>query len=140
MVVLGIDAHKRSHTVVAVDEHGRELGSRTFGTTSRDHLALLRWAEQHGGERRWAVEDCRHLSRRLERDLLTAGERIARVPPKLIANGRSAARSFGKRDPIDALAAARAALREPDLPVAKLDGAEREVRLLVDHREDLSTP
>jgi hypothetical protein len=32
---------------------------------------------------------------------------------------------------------ARAALREPDLPVAQLEGVEREVRLLVDHREDL---
>ena len=32
---------------------------------------------------------------------------------------------------------ARAALREPDLPIARLDGIEREIRLLVDHREDL---
>lgn len=39
--------------------------------------------------------------------------------------------------PIDALAVARAALREPGLPAAQLDGAEREVRLLVDHRENL---
>src|SRR5262249_39883030 len=54
-----------------------------------------------------------------------------------MAKARSAARSFAKSDPIDALAVAPAALREPDLPVARLDGAEREVRLLVDHREDL---
>jgi len=136
MVTIGIDAHKRSHTVVAVDEQGRQLAAKTVGTTSADHLELVAWAARFG-ERRWAVEDCRHLSRRLERDLLAAGERIVRVPPKLMANARTAARSFGKSDPIDALAAARAALREPDLPVAKLDGAEREVRLLVDHREDL---
>jgi hypothetical protein len=45
--------------------------------------------------------------------------------------------SYGKSDPIDALAVARAALREPDLPIARLDGVEREIRLLVDHREDL---
>jgi transposase len=32
---------------------------------------------------------------------------------------------------------ARAALREPDLPAAQLDGPERDVRLLIDHREDL---
>ena len=137
MVVLGIDAHKRSHTVVAVDEHGRELGTRTFGTTTADHLALLRWAEQHGGQRRWAVEDCRHLSRRLEHDLLGAGEQVVRVAPKLMAHVRDSARTYGKSDPIDALAVARAALREPDLPVARLDGHDREVRLLVDHREDL---
>jgi transposase len=136
MVTIGIDAHKRSHTVVAIDEQGRQLAQRIAGTTSADHLELVAWAARFT-ERRWAVEDCRHLSRRLERDLLAAGERIVRVPPKLMANARTAARSFGKSDPIDALAVARAALREPDLPVAKLDGAEREVRLLVDHREDL---
>ena len=137
MVVLGIDAHKHSHTVVAVDQLGRKLGERTLGTATADHLALLAWAEQFGDERLWAVEDCRHLSRRLERDLLGAGEHIVRVPPKLMAHSRDAARSYGKSDPIDALAVARAALREPDLPTAQLDGPSREVRLLVDHRDDL---
>jgi transposase len=137
MVIIGIDAHKRSHTVVVVDERGRQLALRTVGTTSADHLELLAWAGEQDEARLWAVEDCRHLSRRLERDLLAAGERIVRVPPKLMANARDAARSFGKSDPIDALAVARAALREPSLPTARLDGREREVRLLVDHREDL---
>jgi transposase len=137
MVIIGIDAHKRSHSVVVVDEQGRQLAERTTGTTSSDHLELVAWAARQGNERLWAVEDCRHLSRRLERDLLAAGERIVRVPPKLMANARDAARSFGKSDPIDALAVARAALREPNLPTAQLDGPERVLRLLVDHREDL---
>jgi transposase len=137
MVIIGIDAHKRTHTAVAVDEQGRQLGQKTSGTTSGDHFELHAWAVGQGSERLWAVEDCRHLSRRLERDLLAAGERIVRVPPKLMANARDGARSYGKSDPIDALAVARAALREPMLPTARLDGGEREVRLLVDHREDL---
>jgi transposase len=138
MITLGIDAHKRTHTVVAVDEVGRQLGSRTTtSTTSEDHLALVRWADRFGSERSWAVEDCRHLSRRLEVDLLRAGERIVRVPPKLMAHARDAARTYGKSDPIDALAVARAALRQPDLPTAQLDGPGRELRLLVDRREDL---
>jgi transposase len=137
MVVLGVDAHKRTHTVVAVDQLGRKLGERTTGTTSQDHLGLLRWAEKFGQQRLWAVEDCRHLSRRLERDLLGAGERIVRVPTKLMAHARDAARSYGKSDPIDALAVARAALREPQLPAAQLEGPARQVRLLVDHRDDL---
>jgi transposase len=138
MVILGIDAHKRTHTVVAIDEAGRELGAKTtLATTTEAHLELVRWADRFGAERRWAVEDCRHLSRRLEADLLAAGERIMRVPPKLMAHARDAARTYGKSDPIDALAVARAALREPDLPVARLDGPARDLRLLVDHREDL---
>jgi transposase len=69
--------------------------------------ALLRWASRLGAERRWAVEDCRHLSRRLERDPMAAGEPIIRVPPKLMAPSRDSARSYGKSDPIDALAVAQ---------------------------------
>jgi transposase len=138
MVILGIDAHKRTHTVVAIDEAGRELGVRTTNaTTTEAHLDLVRWSERFGPDRRFAVEDCRHLSRRLEADLLAAGEVIVRVPPKLMAHARDSARTYGKSDPIDALAVARAALREPNLPVARLDGPARELRLLVDHREDL---
>jgi len=138
MVILGIDAHKRTHTVVAIDEVGRRLGEKTtMSTTTEVHLELVRWADRFGTERRWAVEDCRHLSRRLEADLLAAGEQITRVPPKLMAHARAAARTYGKSDPIDALAVARAALREPGLPLARLDGPSRELRLLVDHREDL---
>ena len=138
MITLGIDAHKRSHTVVAVDDLGRQLGTKTTqATTTKEHLAIVRWADQFGPDRVWAVEDCRHLSRRLERDMLAAGERIVRVPPKLMAHARDGARTYGKSDPIDALAVARAALREPDLPTACLAGDAREIRLLVDHREDL---
>jgi transposase len=137
MLILGIDAHKRTHTIVAVDEQGRPRGERTVGTSSKDHLELVEWARSLGGERRWAVEDCRHLSRRLERDLLMAGEKIVRVPPKLMAHARDSARTYGKSDPIDALAVARAALREPGLPAARLDGDDRVLQLLVDHRDDL---
>jgi transposase len=137
MLVFGIDAHKRTHTIVAIDERGRHVGQRMIKATSDDHLALVAWACQLGGERLWAVEDCRHLSRRLERDLLCAGERIIRVPTKMMASARKASRDYGKSDPIDALAVARAALQEPDLPTACLDGPARDVRLLVDHREDL---
>jgi len=137
MLVVGVDAHKRTHTAVVVDGLGRQVGQRTVKALTADHLELLRWAERLGAERLWAVEDCRHVSRRLERDLLVAGERIVRVPPQLMAGARRQVRAAGKSDPIDALAVARAALREPDLPVAGLDGAAREVRLLVDHRDDL---
>lgn len=136
MVVLGTDAHKRTHTVVAADEAGAELGSVTVQATAEGHLKAVRWAAQWE-VRRWAVEDSRHLSRRLEADLLATGEMVVRVPPKLMAGVRRSARTRGKSDPIDALAVARAALREPDLPVASLDGPSREVKLLVDYREAL---
>ena len=52
MVTFGVDAHKRTHTIVAVDDRGRSLGQTTIGTTSKDHLGLVRWAVRFGAERR----------------------------------------------------------------------------------------
>jgi transposase len=135
MVVIGVDSHKHTHTVVATDGTGHKLAEKTVVATSAGHLELVRWADRFEA-RTFALEDCRHLSRRLSNELLRAGEAVIRVPPKLMAGARRSSREPGKSDPIDALAVARAALRE-DLPVATLDGPEREVRLLVDHREDL---
>jgi transposase len=135
-VVIGVDAHKRTHTLVAADELGRPLAERTVPATSDGHLVALEWAARWP-RRRWAVEDCRHLTRTLERDLLRAGEQLVRVPTKLMAGTRRSAREPGKSDPIDALSVARAAWREADLPSARLDGPQRELRLLVDHRDDL---
>jgi transposase len=136
MVVLGADLHKRSHTVVVIDATGRQLAEKTIAATDVGHLELRRWAAQWP-ERTWALEDCRHLSRRLDAELVRAGESVVRVSPKLMAGARRSGREPGKSDPIDALAVARAVLREPDLPVATLDGPDRQVRLLIDHREDL---
>jgi transposase len=83
------------------------------------------------------IEDCRNLSGRLERELLDAGQQVVRVPPHLMAYTRASARTRGKSDAIDALAVARAVLREPNLPVASHDEVSREVKLLVDRRGDL---
>ncbi|OBH10958.1 transposase [Mycobacterium sp. E1747] len=138
MVVVGADVHKRTHTFVAVDEVGRKVGEKVVAATTVGHRQAVRWARtQFGVELVWAVEDCRHLSARLERDLLSADQKVVRVPPKLMAQTRASARTRGKSDPIDALAVARAYLREPDLPVASHDEVSRELKLLVDRREDL---
>ncbi len=136
MVTLGGDCHKRSHTVVAVDENGRQLGERRVAATPAGHIEVLAWAGQWP-ERQWALENCRQLSRLLERDLLSAGEAVVQVSPKLMGTSRRSGREPGKSDPIDAVAVARVVLREPHLPVAQLEGKARELKLLVDHREDL---
>lgn len=62
---------------------------------------------------------------------------MVRVPPKMMAGARASARTYGKSDPIDAACVARVALREPNLPCATLAGPEHDVRLLVDHRDDM---
>lgn len=109
----------------------------TIGTNTQDHPALLSWAAQFAGDGEqllWAVGDCRHLSRRLKRDLLGAGQAIVRFPPKLMARVRDSVRTYGKSYQIDAPAEAGAARREPDRAVARLDGRDRDIRLLTDHR------
>lgn len=138
MVVVGADVHKKTHTFVAVDQAGRKLGQVTVEATTPGHHKALLWARREfGTDLEWAIEDCRHLSARLETDLLAAGQVVVRVPPKMMAQTRRIARTRGKSDPIDALAVARAALREPDLPRAQHDEPSRELKLLVDRRDTL---
>lgn len=137
MVVIGIDPHKRTHTAVAVDEVGRRLGQVTVDADEAGLLRLWAWAGRFGGERRWAVEDGRGVAGRLVRTLMGMGAVVVWVPPKLMAQCRKSARGRGKSDPIDALAVARAALREPDLPTARLDQVALDLRLLIDRREGL---
>lgn len=138
MIVIGIDPHMKTHTAVALDAAtGRSIGERTVNSSEAGHDELLRWARSLDPDRYFAIEDCRHVSGRLERHLLPHGERVVRVPPKMMAGARHSARTYGKSDPIDAQCVARAALREPGLPEAYLSGPEHDVRLLTDHRDDL---
>src|ERR687898_1283698 len=134
MIVIGVDVHKQSLTAVAVDEVGRAVAELTVGSSGE----LVAWSASLDPDRLWAVEDCRQLTGVLERQLLAAGESLVRVPPKLMAPERRAGRARGKSDPIDALAVARAALREPRLSRPRPDEQlYRDLKLLVDHRDDL---
>src|SRR4051794_33703319 len=113
MIMLGADTHKRSHTIAAVAAGTGELqGEKTVGVGARGFADLLLWARSLGGERVWALEDCRHVAGSFERFLIGRGERVVRVPTKLMADTRRSSRQRGKSDRIDALAVARAALAE----------------------------
>jgi transposase len=139
MIVVGVDPHKQSHTAVAVDELGRKKAQQTVPARRDGHRELIGWARAVAAAGRvWAVEDVRHVAGGLIRELLAAGEMVVFVPPKLMAGVRRGGRERGKSDPIDALAIARAALREDaHLPAARLDEQVLEVRRLADHRDDL---
>jgi transposase len=85
----------------------------------------------------WALEDCRHVTRGLEQTLLSAGERLVRVPPRLTAPERRRARQGASRTgstrspslaPRCGSRASTSLAQEPPL---------RELKLLVDHRDDL---
>jgi transposase len=140
MIVIGADTHKGSHALAAVDEGtGRVRGSREIKADDAGHLAAVRWARELDEDRVWAIEDCRHVSRRFEQALLAAGERVVRVPPQQMGASRKGEREPGKSDEIDALAVARAVVKDgvEHFPVAYLNEQAMEIRLLLDHRNDL---
>jgi transposase len=140
MIVIGVDTHKRSHTLVALDATtGTTRGQLTIPASDDGTLDALRFAAELHETRVWAVEDCRHVSGRLERGLVASGDPVVRVAPGLTESSRRAARQPGKSDPIDATAIARAALREgvETLPVAFLDEQAHEIRVLSDYRRQL---
>jgi len=138
VIVVGIDPHKRSHTAVALEEaSGASVGERTVSADASGRGELLAWAAALGGACRFAIEDGRPFSGALERSLLAGGYDVVRVPPKLMGQARRSGRTYGKSDPIDARAVALAAIREPDLPRARIDPADEQLRLLVEHRNDL---
>jgi transposase len=140
MILLGADMHKGTHTFAAVaGVTGEVLGDRTVKVGQAGFVAVLDWARGLGAERAWALEDCRQVSGSFERFLLVNGERVVRVPTRLMAGERRGGRERGKSDRIDAIAVARVALREglQQLPAAELAGVELDIRLLIDHRERL---
>jgi transposase len=140
MIVLGADMHKGCHSIAAVaGETGELLDDKLVKVGDRGFAAALAWARALGPERVWALEDCRHVSGAFERFLVVRGERVVRVATRLMAGERRGGRERGKSDLIDAVAVARAALREgvERLPAAELAGVELDIRLLVDHRERL---
>lgn len=140
MITIGIDPHKQSHTAVAVTPLGELLAEITVPADTAGHEELRSWAHRLAKDEgmRFALEDVRNVNGRLERALMAASERVVRVPPKLMAEARKGGRHYGKSDGIDALAIARAALREPEgVHEAHADPQARELKHLVDHRENL---
>jgi transposase len=80
MIVIGADTHKSSHTFAAVDAvSGALVGMLTVSSTAAGAEQALVWARRLGRERVWAIEDCRHVSGRLERGLVARGEQTVRV-------------------------------------------------------------
>ena len=124
------------HDGHGIDEAGRMLDERTVAVGSDE---LLGWAAALDAERLWALEDLQAVDAAgWSGNCFAGGEELVRVSPKLTVPERRAGRTRGKSDPIDALAVARAALREPDLPRPQPgERVYREIKLLVDHRDDL---
>ena len=127
-VLIGVDPHKASLDVAAIDEATGEFLERASFPQDRAGLrALERWAK-HFPERCWAVENAGGLGRYLAGRLAAADESVVDVPPKLSARVRvlsSFAGNARKNDGVDALATALAASRNERLAEQSIPRAPR---------------
>ena len=140
MIVIGADTHKRNHMLVAVDgQTGAVRGQLGIAASDAGSLEALRFAAGLDEQRVWAIEDCRHVSARLESALIAAGERVIRVPAAMTGQARRVSRRAGKSDPIDARAVALVVVRDgvESFPAAFCDEHAMEIRVLNDYRDQL---
>jgi len=134
-VLIGVDPHKASLAVAAIDEATGELLERASFPQDRAGLrALERWAKR-SPERRWAVENAGGLGRHLAGRLVAAGEFVVDVPPKLSARVRVLSTGNArKNDGVDALATALAASRNVLLATVDPEVGSEVLRLLSERR------
>src|SRR5919107_1994052 len=137
-VLIGVDPHKTSLALAAVDEAKGELLERASFPQDRTGLrSLERWSARFP-ERRWAVENAGDLGRYLAGRLAAAGESVVDVPPKLSARVRVlSSGNARKNDGLDALATALAASRNERLATVDPEAASEVLRLLSERRQDL---
>jgi transposase len=109
--MIGVDPHKASHTAVAISAAEEPLGELRVRACVVQAERLLAWAAAWP-QRTWAVEGAGGTGHLLAQQLLSAGERVLDVQPKLGARVRLlAAGDVNKNDPNDARSVAVAALR-----------------------------
>ena len=137
MAAIGIDTHKATLAACCVDELGTPVSERTFDNDPAGHRAVLDWAAQVGHDTVIGIEGSASFGAPLARFLMASGLTVREVPPQLSRRERIRTRRAGKSDSGDALAIARVAARESDLPPVRSADASLEVRVLVEAREDV---
>jgi transposase len=106
MLTIGIDAHKRIHVAVALDEGGQEVAIWKGPNSAQGWTALLAWAKAQGGECQFGIEGAWGLGRGLAQHLVSEGERVYEINARWTAQGRRRARNQEKTDRLDARAIA----------------------------------
>ncbi len=114
-VTAGVDTHGDAHTAAAVDDAGRVLGSAQFDADAAGYAALLAWLRGFGKLVLVGVEGTGVYGRGLAAHLHAEGIALVEVDRP----DRKTRRAHGKSDPIDAEAAARAALAQTAAGVPK---------------------
>jgi transposase len=102
----GVDTHKDTHTAAAVDSAGRVLGFEQFAAAGAGYRRLLVWLRSFGVLVLVGVEGTKGYGAGLPRYLREQDMDVVEIDRP----DRKAHRWQGKSDPVDAEAAARAAL------------------------------
>jgi transposase len=132
-----VDTHKASLAACAVDELGRPIAQRSFANNPTGHRAFLRWLAGLPSPRRLGLEGAGSFGAGLALLLSEAGEDVREVPAILTHRERRHSGRPGKCDAADALAIARVVSREARLPLASGAPLHRDLKLLVDYRDQL---
>ena len=114
-VTVGVDSHKDVHVAAAIDQIGRILATTQVATTLRGYAQLERWACELGRVERFGIEGTGSYAAGLARWLTSRGRQVVEVNRP----NRHKRRRRGKSDPVDAEAAARAALAGDDTATPK---------------------
>jgi transposase len=138
MITVGIDAHKKVHQGVALDETGRELGQCRVPNSAAGWVKLYDWAASFGGPRQWGIEGAWSYGRGLAQSLIARGEVVYEVNTRWTAIGRRSARRPGKTDDLDANAIALLVMREStSLPGVHAEDETVLLDMLTSERESL---
>ena len=105
-VIGGVDTHKDVHVAAVVDDTGRILGVESFPNDTRGFRQMRVWMGRHGELDRVGIEGTGSYGAGLARFFTRAGVEVLEV----CRHDRQRRRMKGKSDPVDAEAAARAAL------------------------------
>jgi len=136
-VLIGVDPHKATNAVAAIDERGRLLEYAVFSTSRAGLRSLARWAKRFPS-RRWAVEGAGGLGRSVALRLGAAGGKVGDVPAKRSARARLLATGNArKNDRVDAIHVALAALGSERLAEVGEEEHSEVLRMLSERREDL---
>jgi transposase len=140
MLSIGVDAHKRVHVAVAVDEAGRVLDRWRGPNSPEGWQSVSQWALRLGAEHQWGIEGAWSYGRGLAQYLVAGGETVFEINPRWTAAGRRLARNRGKSDPRDAQAVALWVWRESGtLPRVSADDHTVLLELLVSERQAAQT-
>ena len=127
-VVGGVDTHADVHVAAAVDSNGAVLGVESFPVNRAGYERLNAWLASFGPVVKVGVEGTGSYGVGLARHLHDAGVEVVEVDRP----DRQTRRRLGKSDPIDAEAAARAALSGTARVTPKRrDGAVEQMRVLM---------